>query len=257
VRPDPPLAILLELTHRCPLHCGYCSNPLELLARDAELDTQTWRRVIEEAAALGVLQAHFSGGEPAVRPDLVELVGHARRADLYTNLITSGVLLDRRKLAALADVGLDHVQLSLQAADATLADEIAGFAGHAAKLRFAREVRDVGLPLTINAVVHRRNLHQLEDVIALAVELGAERLEVAHVQYYGWAKQNLLALLPTEAQLEEATRVVERARLSGALRIDYVLPDYHADLPKPCMGGWGRRFLGITPSGAALPCQAA
>jgi pyrroloquinoline quinone biosynthesis protein E len=259
VRPDPPLALLAELTHRCPLRCGYCSNPLALLRRESELPTDTWRRVLDEASALGVLQVHFSGGEPTVRADLLDLVAHARRADLYTNLITSGVLLDERKLRALGDAGLDHVQLSLQAAEALLADAIAGYAGHETKLRVARAVRDAGLPLTINAVVHRRNLHQLEACIALAVELGAERLEVAHVQYHGWAGRNVLALLPTEAQLETATRTVEaaRVRLAGALRIDYVLPDYHASYPKRCMDGWGRRFLGITPSGNALPCHAA
>ncbi len=257
--PEPPLALLAELTHRCPLRCGYCSNPLELLPRDAELDTPSWRRVLEEAAELGVLQVHFSGGEPTARPDLEELVSAARQAELYTNLITSGVLLDAARIDALARAGLDHLQLSLQDSDAASADEIAGYRGHAKKLAVAREVTRVGLPLTLNVVVHRRNLARLDSIIGLALELGARRLEVAHVQYYGWARRNVEALLPSEAEFEAASRTVEaaRERLRGRLRIDHVIPDFHARYPKPCMDGWGRRFLGVTPNGVVLPCQAA
>jgi pyrroloquinoline quinone biosynthesis protein E len=255
----PPLALLAELTHRCPLRCGYCSNPLELAPRGAELDTATWQRVLGEAAALGVLQVHFSGGEPCARHDLVELVDCARRAGLYTNLITSGVLLDRARIDALARAGLDHVQLSIQDSEPTSADAIAGYAGHARKLAVAGWLAQAELPLTINAVLHRRNLARVEAIIALAAELGARRLELAHVQYYGWARRNLDALLPREVELDTATRSVEaaRERLRGRLRIDYVIPDYHAQYPKACMDGWGRRFLGVTPSGVVLPCHAA
>jgi pyrroloquinoline quinone biosynthesis protein E len=257
--PAPPLALLAELTHRCPLRCGYCSNPLELVPRAVELDTATWRRVLEEAAELGILQVHFSGGEPTARPDLGELVGAASRAGLYTNLITSGVLLDAARIDALAGAGLDHVQLSVQDSEAQTANEIAGYAGHAKKLEVARQLREAGLPLTLNAVVHRRNLVRLGAIIELALQLGARRLEVAHVQYYGWARRNLGALLPSEAELDRASALVEaqRERLRGQLRIDYVIPDYHAQYPKACMDGWGQRFLGVTPSGAALPCHAA
>jgi PqqA peptide cyclase len=255
----PPLALLAELTHRCPLRCGYCSNPLELSARSAELDAQTWCAVLGEAAALGVLHVHFSGGEPTLRQDLEVLVARARELGLYSNLITSGVLLTGERVQALARAGLDHVQLSIQDSDAAAADATAGYRGHARKLEVAGWVRAAGLPLTINAVVHRRNLERLEAIIALAAELGAQRLEVAHAQYYGWARQNAGALLPDEAALERATATVEaaRARLRGRLRIDYVIPDWHAQLPKPCMDGWGRRFLGVTPEGWVLPCQAA
>jgi len=257
--PDPPLALLLELTHRCPLRCGYCSNPLELEAAGRELDTRTWCRVLDEAAALGVLQVHFSGGEPSTRRDLEQLVAHAHALDLYTNLITSGVLLERARLEALVQAGLEHVQLSVQDSDPASADRIAGYAGHARKLAFARWLGELGVAFTLNAVVHRQNLERLDAVIELAVELGAQRLEVAHVQYYGWARPNLGALLPTAEQLDAATASVEaaRARLRGRLRIDYVIPDLHAELPKACMDGWGRRFLGVTPSGSVLPCQAA
>ena len=257
---EPPVGLLAELTHRCPLQCPYCSNPVELAAARGELATDEWARVFEQAAALGVLQLHLSGGEPTLRADLPDLVRHAREAGLYTNLITAGVLLDAERLNRLTLAGLDHVQLSLQGTNPATAERIGGFrGGHAKKLEAARLVREAGLPLTVNAVVHRQNLDQLEQMIALAVELGAERLEVAHVQYYGWALRNRAALMPSRAQLDRATAAVEAARaaLAGRLLIDYVVPDYYARYPKPCMGGWGRAMLAITPQGLALPCHAA
>jgi pyrroloquinoline quinone biosynthesis protein E len=257
---EPPLALLAELTHRCPLRCPYCSNPLDLARASAELDTATWKRVFGEAAALGVLQVHFSGGEPLVRRDLVELVRHAAAVGLYGNLITSGIRLDTERLAALIEAGLEHVQLSFQDPDIASGDRIAGLAGsQEAKRRAARLVREAGLPLTVNAVVHRQNLDRLEEMIELAETLGADRLEVAHVQYYGWALHNRAELLPTHDQLAAATMTVEaaRARLAGIMAIDYVLPDYYAHRPKACMGGWGRRFLNVTPAGKVLPCHAA
>jgi pyrroloquinoline quinone biosynthesis protein E len=259
-RLEPPLALLAELTHRCPLRCPYCSNPLELARASAELDTGSWSRVFGEAAALGVLQVHFSGGEPLVRRDLVELVADAAKTGLYVNLITSGIRLEADRLACLVDAGLEHVQLSLQDSDPASGDRIAGRAGaQQAKHRVARLVREAGLPLTVNAVVHRQNLDRLTDTIDLAVRLGADRLEVAHVQYYGWALANRAALLPSREQLDQATATVEaaRARLVGRLVIDYVVPDYYAHRPKSCMGGWGRRFLNVTPTGKVLPCHAA
>jgi PqqA peptide cyclase len=257
---DPPLALLAELTHRCPLACPYCSNPLNLSRASAELDTLTWRRVLSEAAALGVLQVHFSGGEPLARRDIVELVRHATEVGLYSNLITSGISLEPDRLETLIAAGLEHVQLSIQDADTVSGDRIAGLRGaQEAKRKAARLVREAGLPLTVNAVVHRQNLERLDETIELAVALGADRLEVAHVQYYGWALRNRAALLPTWDQLVAATATVEaaRARFAGVIVIDYVLPDYYAHRPKACMAGWGRRFLNITPAGNALPCHAA
>jgi PqqA peptide cyclase len=257
---EPPLALLAELTHRCPLRCPYCSNPLMLDRAGAELDTATWQRVLSEAAQIGVLQVHFSGGEPLVRRDLAILVGHAAKAGLYGNLITSGIGLDRTRMAALANAGLEHVQLSLQDSDPDQGDRVAGRPGaQQEKHRAAQWVREVGLPLTVNAVVHRQNLDRLDEIIELALRLGADRLEVAHAQYYGWALTNRAALLPTREQLERATAIVEaaRVRLQGVMAIDYVVPDYYARRPKACMGGWGRRFLNVTPSGRVLPCHAA
>jgi PqqA peptide cyclase len=256
----PPLALLAEVTHRCPLRCPYCSNPLELDRASRELATADWKRVLAEAAALGVLQVHFSGGEPTARRDIVELVAHAASVGLYTNLITSGVLLDRDKMAALAAAGLDHVQLSFQDADAANADRIAGLdRAHEKKLAAAALVRAAGLPLTLNAVMHRQNLDRLPQIVELAVRLGAQRLEVAHVQYYGWALPNRRALFPTYEALERATEIVEaaRVRLKGVLTIDYVVPDYYARRPKACMGGWARQFINISPAGKVLPCHAA
>jgi pyrroloquinoline quinone biosynthesis protein E len=256
----PPLGLLAEVTHRCPLRCPYCSNPVELTRVASELDTATWARVFREAAALGVLQLHLSGGEPTARRDIVELVAAAAGAGLYTNLITAGVLLDEARVAALATAGLDHVQLSVQDAEPAGAERIGGMAGaHARKLAAARHVTQAGLPLTLNAVVHRQNLDRLPALIDLALDLGAGRLEVAHVQYYGWALANRAALLPTRAQLDAATATVEAARaaLKGRLVIDYVVPDYHAHRPKACMGGWGSRVMAVSPAGRALPCHAA
>lgn len=258
--PQPPMGMLAELTHRCPLSCPYCSNPLELERATGELTTEEWLRVIDEAADLGVLQIHFSGGEPTVRRDLEQLLSRARDREIYSNLITAGVLLDRPRLDALAEAGLEHVQLSLQDSRPASADIIGGFkGGHAKKLEVARMVRAADLPLTINAVVHRQNLDHLPELIDLAVELDAERLEVAHVQYYGWAYANRAALMPTRDQLDRATDTVEaaRERLKGVLVIDYVVPDYYARRPKACMGGWGRQFLNVTPHGKVLPCHAA
>jgi pyrroloquinoline quinone biosynthesis protein E len=258
--PAPPFAVLAELTHRCPLQCPYCSNPLQLTSKAEELSTDVWTRVIDEAAELGALQIHFSGGEPTIRRDLEILVSHARSADLYVNLITSGIGCDEARIQALAHAGVDHAQLSIQDIEAHSADRIAQSSGSLKrKIAVAGWVRAAGLPLTLNAVVHRQNLHRLQAMIDLALALDAHRIEVAHVQYYGWALANRAALMPTRAQLDEATDTVERARqtLGSRLTIDYVVPDYYAQRPKPCMGGWGRRFINITPNGRALPCHAA
>jgi PqqA peptide cyclase len=256
----PPLGLLAELTHRCPLQCPYCSNPLVLERAGAELPTKVWLDVLEQAAALGVLQLHLSGGEPTLRRDLEEIVALAAKVGLYASLITAGVLLTRERLERLAALGLDHVQVSVQDAEPGNADRIARYAdSHARKLQVAHWVHALKLPLTINAPVHRQNLSNLPAIIDLAVNVGAQRLEVAHVQYYGWALKNRQALMPTRRQVLDSVELVERARerLRGVLVIDFVVPDYYARRPKPCMGGWGRGSINITPSGKALPCHAA
>ncbi len=259
-RPKPPMALLAELTHRCPLACPYCSNPTELTGRKAELTTGQWADIFRQAAAMGVLQVHISGGEPASRRDLVEIVQAAAVAGLYTNLITSGVGLTHKRLDALDTAGLDHVQLSLQGVDAAAADDLGGYrGGFDRKMEVAGWVGEIGFPLTLNAVMHRSNLDRLEETIELAVRLGARRLEVACVQFHGWATLNRGGLMPTREQAVQArdTVAVARERLQGVLVIDFVPPDYYAKYPKACMGGWGSVGLNVTPDGHVLPCHAA
>lgn len=255
-----PLGLLAELTHRCPLACPYCSNPLALDGRAGELDTGDWARVFREAAALGVLQVHLSGGEPLARRDILDITAAARAAGLYTNLITSGIGLTEARLAALQGVGLDHVQLSIQDTLPDSADRIAGYAGAwARKQEVGRAVVAAGMPLTVNAVIHRANIARLRDIVAMAAAMGAGRVEVAHTQYYGWALRNRAALMPTRAQVMQAMAELDdiRAEFEPLLAIDAVFPDYYARRPKACMGGWARRSLNVTPSGRALPCHAA
>jgi len=257
---QPPMALIMELTHRCPLQCPYCSNPLALETASTELDTDSWLRVIDEAAALGVLQCHFTGGEPMARRDLTKLVQRATGHGMYTNLITSAVTLDDKAMAGLMAAGIDHIQLSFQDIDPAENDRVGNYAGAFVKKRAAVDrIRGAGLPLTLNFVVQRHNVGRVGAMLAFAEEVAAERVEIAHVQYYGWGLRNRAALLPTRAQLDESTAVVEaaRARLRGRMVIDYVVPDYHAARPKSCMGGWAQRTINISPSGKALPCHAA
>jgi PqqA peptide cyclase len=255
-----PVALLAELTHRCPLGCPYCSNPLALEPREDELTTADWNRVFSQAAALGVLHAHLSGGEPAARQDLIEIVAHCAKEGLYTNLITSGIGLTEERVKQLADAGLDHAQLSIQDSDAASADRIADYkGGFARKQAVAGWITQAGLPLTINAVIHRANISRAGKMVELAVRLGARRVEIAHTQYYGWSLLNRAALMPSRAEAEAAIAEVEALKktLAGVIVIDHVIPDYHARYPKACMGGWGKRGLNVTPSGKALPCHAA
>jgi pyrroloquinoline quinone biosynthesis protein E len=259
-RVDPPIAMLAELTHRCPLACPYCSNPTELLAKSSELSTEVWADVFQQSAALGVLQLHLSGGEPAARTDLVELVAAASKAGLYTNLITSGIGLTEKRLTALEAAGLDHVQLSLQGVTAAMADRIGGYkGGFERKMHVAEVIGQIGFPLTLNAVMHRENIDDLPATIEMAQRLGARRIEIACVQFQGWALTNRAALQPTRAQVDRAKTVVAEAipRLKGQLVIDFVPPDYFSDFPKACMNGWGSTGLNVAPDGTVLPCHAA
>ncbi|MEO7021150.1 MAG: pyrroloquinoline quinone biosynthesis protein PqqE [Ktedonobacteraceae bacterium] len=253
-----PFGLLAEMTYRCPLHCPYCSNPAQ--TSGDELTTEEWLRVIREAGALGVLHILFSGGEPLLRKDLPVLVACAQHEGMYTNLITSGLGLTRSRALALREAGLDSIQISFQADQEELADSLAGStSAHTRKLAAARLVRELGLPLTVNVVLHRANLDRLAQIIALAEQLDAQRLELAHTQYVGWAFLNKEALLPSRDQIEQAEHiaVAAQARLHGKMEVLYVLPDYYAERPKPCMHGWGQRYLAVNPSGDVLPCQTA
>ncbi len=256
----PPLALLAEVTHRCPLACGYCSNPVELESRNSELSTEEWASVFMQAEELGVLHLHLSGGEPCSRRDIVELAEAGRRAGLYSNLITSGIGLTEKRLGELADAGIDHVQLSIQGLSEVQADHISGYrGGFKRKMEVASWIAELRLPLTLNAVVHRQNMNDVESLFDLAVELGARRLEVATVQFHGWAELNRPQFMPTRQQVEATTLAVEaaRERLKGKLVIDYVPADYYAHYPKACMGGWGRVGLNVDPAGKVMPCHAA
>jgi pyrroloquinoline quinone biosynthesis protein E len=286
-----PYALLAEITYRCPLHCPYCSNPVaaslpatpklheggcEAPRRppafaeasagrqgggytNGELRTEDWKRVIREAAELGVLQIGFSGGEPLARRDLAELIRTARDAKLYTNLISSAIGLDDDRLRGLRDAGLDSIQLSFQSDESSLADEIAGARAHERKLDVAAKIRAAGIPLSLNFVIHRRNIDRLPQIIDLAEALGAERVELANVQFYGWAFRNRAALLPTREQVGRARDIATaaKARLAAKIDIFYVLPDYYERRPKPCLNGWGRRYLTVNPIGDVLPCPTA
>jgi len=256
---DRPFGMLVELTYACPLHCPYCSNPLNLADYSNELATEEWQRVLAEARALGVLQLHLSGGEPLQRRDLVELVSSARDLGFYTNLITSALGLSRRRAEELKTAGLDHVQISIQADEQSLSDRIAGTPSYERKVAAARMVKELDWPLTMNVVIHRHNIDRMGRILDLAEELGADRIELANTQYYGWARLNRAALLPSIAQLDRAEDVVRaaRRRLDGKMEIIYVIPDYYSKFPKPCMGGWGKNQLTVTPNGNVLPCPAA
>ncbi len=254
-----PIGLLAELTHRCPLACPYCSNPVALEGRDVELSTEGWKRVFSEAAKLGVLQVHLSGGEPAARRDLVALVEHCAKVGLYTNLITSGIGVTEKLIGELAEAGLDHIQLSIQDSDAASADKIAGYKGAFQKKQtVAGWIKAADFPLTVNAVMHRANIARSADMVELAISLGASRVEIAHTQYYGWALPNRAALMPSRSETEAAVAEIEelRIRYLGQIVIDLVIPDYHATYPKACMGGWAKQFINVTPSGKVLPCHA-
>jgi pyrroloquinoline quinone biosynthesis protein E len=258
--PAPAWALLAEVTHACPLHCPYCSNPLELVRRGAELSAAAWRRVFLEAAELGVVQAHISGGEPLLRPDLEEIVADAGSAGIYTQLVTSGLGLDADRLAALVEARLNSIQLSVQDARQPGSDLIAGRISYPAKERAAALIRSSGLPFGVNVVLHRHNLDSISDLIDLALDWGAERLELANVQFYGWALVNRAMLMPTREQLLAAQATISRRQVqlrARGLELVWVLPDYFEGTPKPCMGGWGARSITVGPDGSTWPCPAA
>jgi pyrroloquinoline quinone biosynthesis protein E len=254
-----PYTLIAELTYRCPLRCAYCSNPVHYAGLERELDTAQWLRVLSEAEQLGVMQLNLTGGEPLLRPDLEQLVGRARELGLYTSLITSAVGLGRSRLQALRDAGLDHVQVSIQGVTEADAERIAGRGELAQKLQSMAWVRELELPLTLNVVLHRENIDQVPELIALAERVGAQRIELANTQYLGWALENRDALLPNREQIARA-RVhanAARERLRGAIEVLFVLPDYQAELARPCMQGWARRYVLVTPDGWVLPCHQA
>jgi len=259
VKITPPRWLLAELTYACPLQCPYCSNPLDFPDYRNELSTDDWKRVLSEARSMGAVQLGLSGGEPLTRKDLTEIVKHGREIGYYSNLITSGYGLDEQRILELKNAGLDHIQISFQASNAELNDFLAGTQAFQLKKKMARLVKQHGYPMVLCVVIHRQNIHQMRDILELAIELDADYLELANTQYYGWAHRNRDQLLPTRTQFTEAEAIAQeyKQKLEGKMKIYYVVPDYYEDRPKACMNGWGTTFLTIAPDGTALPCHAA
>lgn len=255
----PPRWLLAELTYACPLQCPYCSNPIDYSKYPSELTTEDWKRVLTEARRMGAVQLGFSGGEPLTRKDLIELVEHARQLGYYTNLITSGYGMTEDKIIQLRKAGLDHIQVSIQASTQELNDHIAGTESFQHKQEIARLVKKHGYPMVLCVVIHRENIHQMPDILAMAEQLGADYLELANTQYYGWAHVNRDLLMPTKEQFEQAESIAQafKEKVEGKMKIYYVVPDYYEDRPKACMNGWGTTFLTIAPDGVALPCHSA
>ncbi|NOR79542.1 MAG: pyrroloquinoline quinone biosynthesis protein PqqE, partial [Methyloprofundus sp.] len=255
----PPRWLLAELTYKCPLQCPYCSNPLDYAKHSDEINTEDWKRVLSEARKMGAVQLGFSGGEPLTRQDLPELVQHARKLGYYTNLITSGYGLTEEKIIQLKEAGLDHIQVSIQASSKDLNDHLAGTKSFEHKQEVAHLVKKHGYPMVLCVVIHRENIHQMAEILAMAEELGADYLELANTQYYGWAHANRDLLLPTQEQFEQAEEIAQafKEKVAGKMKIYYVVPDFYEDRPKACMNGWGTTFLTIAPDGVALPCHSA
>lgn len=257
-----PLNLIAELTYRCPLQCPYCSNPLGFRDYRDSLSAEDWGRVFGEASALGVVHVGLTGGEPSARRDLEEILEHAVAADLYPHLVTAGLPLDTVRLTRLAELGLRSVQVSIQDATAEGSDRIAGTRSFQQKIAICERTVELGLALTLNCVLHRDNLASVPALIALAQRLHADRLELANTQYHGWALRNRAALMPTREQLATASAVVRAAEQrqrdgeNGPTML-FVLPDYFAERPKPCMGGWGRLAMVVDPTGRILPCHEA
>ncbi|MGR9073835.1 MAG: pyrroloquinoline quinone biosynthesis protein PqqE [Gammaproteobacteria bacterium] len=254
-----PRWLLAELTYACPLQCPYCSNPVDYANYADELDTGDWKRVLTQARKMGAVQLGFSGGEPLARKDLAELVRHARGLGYYSNLITSGYGLTEEKIIQLKEAGLDHIQVSIQASTQELNDHLAGTKSYEHKKEVARLVKKHGYPMVLCVVIHRQNIHQMEQILDMASELGADYLELANTQYYGWAHKNRDLLLPTQEQFEKAEKIAQayKEKVKGKMTIYYVIPDFYEGRPKACMNGWGTTFLTIAPDGVALPCHSA
>ncbi len=255
----PPRWLLAELSYKCPLQCPYCSNPVDYTQYQDELSTEDWKRVLTQARKMGAVQLGFSGGEPLTRQDLPELVRHARELGYYSNLITSGYGLEEDKIVQLKEAGLDHIQVSIQASTQELNDHLAGTASYQHKQEVARLVKKHGYPMVLCVVIHRENIYQMPQILEMAESLGADYLELANTQYYGWAHLNRDLLLPTREQFEDAEKIAQafKKKVEGRMKIYYVVPDFYEDRPKACMNGWGTTFLTIAPDGVALPCHSA
>jgi PqqA peptide cyclase len=259
VKPGPPLWLLMELTYRCPLHCVFCYNPTDFATTGPELATEDWIRVLREARALGAVQLGLSGGEPLARDDLEVIVAEAHSLGFYSNLITSGIGMTEARIAALKEAGLDHIQLSFQDSSREMNDFLSSTRTFELKSKVAALIRKYEYPMVLNCVLHRLNIDHVEEILELAERMGAEYVELANTQYYGWAWLNRAQLMPTREQLRKAEETLARfrERPGQKMKIFFVVPDYYETRPKACMNGLGSVFLTVTPDGTALPCHAA
>lgn len=258
-RSGPPLWLLLELTYRCPLHCVYCSNPTEFAHTGDELGTDDWIRVLREARALGSVQLGLSGGEPLLRDDLEQIVSEAHALGFYINLITSGVGLNESRIGALKAAGLDHIQLSFQDSTRKMNDFLSSTRTFDLKSQVAALIKRYDYPMVLNVVLHRHNIDHVEQILDMAQQMGAEYVELANTQYYGWAWLNRAQLMPSREQVRRAEEMTNRfrKRVGDRMKVYFVVPDYFERRPKACMNGLGSVFLTVAPDGIALPCHAA
>jgi len=257
--PGPPLWLLLELTYRCPLHCVFCYNQTDFANTGPELGTEDWIRVLRQARALGAVQLGLSGGEPLARDDLEPIVAQAHTLGFYINLITSGVGMTEARIRSLKAAGLDHIQLSFQDSTRELNDFLSSTRTFELKSKVAGLIRQYGYPMVLNVVLHRLNIDHVGEILEMAERMGAQYVELANTQYYGWAWLNREHLLPSRAQLERAEETTRRfrERIGGRMQIYFVVPDYFETRPKACMSGLGSVFLAVAPDGTAMPCHAA
>ena len=258
-KPGNPLWLLAEITYKCPLHCVFCYNPVDYTSYGQELTTEDWLRVLRQGRGIGATQLGFSGGEPLVRDDLEILVAEARKLGYYSNLITSGVGLNEKRISAFKEGGLDHIQLSFQDSTKELNDFLSSTRTFDLKQKVAKLIKKHEYPMVLNCVLHRHNIDHVQQILEMAEAMEAEYVELANTQYYGWAYVNRDQLLPTREQLKRAEEVTNefRDRVGNKMRIYFVVPDYYENRPKACMNGWGSVFLTITADGLALPCHEA
>ena len=255
-----PLWLLAEVTYRCPLHCAFCYNPTDYDKHTKnELSTEQWLQALRDARKMGALQLGISGGEPLLRDDIEEIVAEAHKLGYYSNLITSGVGLTEKRIQAFKEGGLDHIQLSMHDITEDISNFITDTRTFELKKKVAAMIKSHGYPMVLNVVIHRYNIDHVDKILDMAEALGADYVELANTQYYGWSLVNRSQLMPTREQLNRAEAATNafRERIGNKMKVFFVVPDYFSDRPKKCMNGWGEVFMIVTANGDVLPCHSA
>lgn len=255
-----PLWLLAEVTYRCPLHCAFCYNPTDYdKYTQNELTTEQWIKVLRDARKLGAIQLGISGGEPLLRDDIEEIVREAHTLGYYTNLITSGVGLTEKRISEFKEGGLDHIQLSMHDITEEINNFITNTKTFELKKKVAAMIKNHGYPMVLNVVIHRYNIGHMKEILEMAEALGADYVELANTQYYGWSLINRSQLMPTREQIDQAEAITNefRAKVGNKMKIFFVVPDYFSERPKKCMNGWGEVFMIVTAEGTVLPCHSA